>query len=95
MVGGAATILAQKLQDPFRDVDIVVPTHRWVDACKLIPERARANKYGGFVFRDGDTDVDVWAGCAATTVLESPFRDRAPYLWSPKFSGSLVWHNAE
>lgn len=47
--------------DKPKDIDIVVPLDKWVEAAKLIPEGSLSNKFGGFKFKDADLEVDVWA----------------------------------
>lgn len=91
VVGSSARTLAHNLNEPLTDVDIVVPIDRWTLACKLIPRNATANVYGGFRFLDGETEVDVWADDAARVVLSSPCAAKSPYIWSPRYSGSLCW----
>jgi len=73
------------------DIDIVVPLDRWVQASKIIPHHARANAFGGFKFRDGALELDVWADDVARVLFMSPWKEKTRYLWSPKYGGALQW----
>lgn len=63
IIGGGVAYMADntgKVKPP-KDIDVVVPIDRWVQASKLIPNGAIANSFGGFKFQDGPLEVDVWA----------------------------------
>lgn len=55
-----------------KDIDIVIPLDRWVQASKLIPKFAQANSFGGFKFEDFGLIVDVWADDIARLSFDNP-----------------------
>ncbi len=61
IVGGAVAYLSGESKIKPKDIDIIVPLDEWIEASKLIPEGATANRFGGFKFNDNGIDVNVWA----------------------------------
>lgn len=73
IVGSAAVVGADL--DSLRDIDIVVPFHKWKDAALLIPEGARPNTFGGWKFTEDETGkvIDVWPGDMTTLMAYGQF----------------------
>lgn len=73
IIGGGAEYVSDdefKGEKP-KDIDIIIPLHHWIKACKLIPKDAKVNSFGGFKFQDGEFEVDVWADDAMQVLMES------------------------
>lgn len=60
IVGGGARYLLDIDTDPPKDWDILIPWPEWNYIRGLIPEGAKANRFGGFKFTDGEYVLDVW-----------------------------------
>lgn len=69
IVGGYVKYLLGESEDA-KDIDIIVPLHKWPEACRLIPGIARANSFGGFKFKELGVEMDVWPGDALQTLRE-------------------------
>lgn len=82
IVGSAAD--PNKASKP-RDYDVLVPFAMWNSAASLIPVDSKPNSFGGWKFRDGDVDVDVWPGDLCW-ILTSP---KTKFAIHPR-SGTLV-----
>lgn len=80
VLGSGALYLAGKVKEKPRDLDIVIPLGEWPTACLLIPEGAKANSFGGFKFKEGVVEVDVWVA-EPITILNT----RGGCAYSPKF----------
>ena len=77
IIGGCVNYLLGTTEQ-LKDIDIMVPLHRWPNACRMIPSGAAANSFGGFKFKDGQYDCDVWPGDVAETLcLTTPQKIRA------------------
>lgn len=59
--GGVRYLVNEDDTNKPKDIDIVIPIDRWVEASKIIPSHAVVNSFGGFKFQDGPLEVDVWA----------------------------------
>lgn len=86
VVGSAAN---PDVENP-RDWDVVVPLSRWNEAAALVPPNARPNSFGGWKFRCGPYEVDVWPG-ELSWVLDRP---ATRFAWNPA-SGALFERQAE
>lgn len=79
IVGSAANL---KCDHP-RDWDVLVPFHNWSKAVSCIPIDAKMNSYGGWKFKDGGVEIDVWPGDVGW-IMSNPLTE---WLWHPA-SGS-------
>lgn len=79
IVGSAASPKAN-ISD-IADFDVIVPFHEWHKAVSLIPKDATRNSYGGWKYKDGKVEVDVWPG----GLLNFMFSDLPKFLWQPRF----------
>lgn len=90
VVGSSAILFAEdrEIQSPRPDIDVIVPIDKWVMACKIIPQGARVNSFGGFAFEAGGFKIDVWADDAARVLLKSPMP--AGCIWSPVYGNKAL-----
>ena len=93
VIGSVATLVATQQGDLHRkdipaDIDIIIPLDQWPQACRLIPEKARANRFGGFKFSDGGKSTDVWPEDA----LRAAIAAGCEYLWVPRTSHIIHLH---
>lgn len=69
IIGGYVKFLLGEAESA-KDLDIIIPLHKWPEACRLVPTGSKSNCFGGFKFREGNIEVDVWPGDALQTLRE-------------------------
>ncbi len=60
IVGSQAKGMAEDVEIEASDYDLLVPLEHWQTIALLIPASARPNKFGGWRFKTGSIEVDVW-----------------------------------
>lgn len=72
IIGGFAMSLYLEQDTSQKDIDIVIPLDRWVQASKIIPQNAVLNRFGGVKFTDTNgVSVDCWADDIARVAFYS------------------------
>lgn len=76
---GSAANPSESLYD-VRDWDLLIPFHKWHNACLVVPDDAKKNSLGGWKFRTSDDiEIDIWPG-ELSFIMKNP---KAKYAWHP------------
>lgn len=59
VVGGGAKYLIGLTRD-YKDWDIIIPSHKWMDVPPIIPHKTESNTFGGYKVNIEKCSVDVW-----------------------------------
>lgn len=82
IVGGGANYIAGKDLRVPKDIDILIPLNKWVEACKIIPKDSKINSFGGAKFIDSNgIIIDVWTDDLGAVMMNTPHK---PVAYQPK-----------